>query len=82
MNKGFFKISESLSKDPQVMAAFFAKFRPIKFDLQLVPYPVYVIVCEHPDFDEWKEGEMMPQYDAECTKDENGVISITSFNRV
>jgi hypothetical protein len=79
-NKGIFKLSQLVTKDPAIMAAFFAHFTPLKFDLDL-SRGVYFMLCESDLFSDIKEGDPIPFYDAEITQGKDGIMNVSNIER-
>jgi hypothetical protein len=76
VRQGLFKIWEGLTKQPEIMALFFEKFTPIRFDLDLHT-GYYLMLCQSELFDIVKDGQPIPFYDAEFRREEKDVVFVS-----
>lgn len=81
MKKGLIKISDVLYQDNWELAfPIFKYFRPFHIDTKLYAREI-VFYGECDFFEELKEGEIIPQYDAFVKKYKNGTYSVR-FKRI
>ena len=85
MNKGFIKISDVLYRNEwEMVSLLFKYFRPTHIEFKHWENDVWVLYGESGLFEELKEGEKIPQYDAIFTtfSTKEGIASSIEFKRV
>jgi hypothetical protein len=76
MRKGFFKISNSAYTEMwEYLHLIFKDFRPTHIEFRHWENNVWYLHGVSEKFDELKEGDVVPQYDALFTTHENGSIT-------
>ncbi len=82
MNKGFIKISDVLYRNEwEMVSVLFKYFRPAHIKFKHWENDVWVLYGESELFEELKEGEKVPEYDAIFTT-KDGIASSIEFKRV